>query len=444
VKLKNSGTEKAMRIGIRREDKNQWEGRAPLTPDNVRNLVETGIEVYMQPSGIRIFPDDDYRKAGAVIDEDLSSCPVILGVKEMPLEFFHRNKTYVFFSHTIKGQKQNMPMLRKMMDLGCHLIDYELIADDKGRRLIFFGKYAGLAGMIDTLWALGKRLEWEGIPGPFGEIKTAHEYASLSDAKAGISAVGERIKRDVLPNGMNPLICGFAGYGHVSGGAQEIFDILPHEQVPPADLAKIWSSKKNAAKKLFKVVFKEEDMVEPIDPSGAFDLQDYYNNPQKYGSGFEKYLPYLTVLVNCIYWDERYPRLVTLEYLRSAYSAGSPQTLRVIGDISCDIGGSIECTVKATDPGNPVYVYNPIDSIATDGWAGKGPVIMAVDNLPCELSRESSEFFGKTLMPFIPQLARTDLDVPFDKIDLPGELSRAIILHRGKLTPKFESLSKYL
>lgn len=433
-----------MRIGIRREDKNRWEGRAPLTPDNVRKLVEDGIEVWMQPSGIRVFSDDDYRNGGAVIDEDLSSCPVILGVKEMPLEFFQKNKAYLFFSHTIKGQKQNMPMLRKMMDLGCHLIDYELIVDDKGRRLIFFGKYAGLAGMIDTLWALGRRLEWEGTSSPFSEVKMAHEYDSLDVAKSGISAVGERLKRDGLPTGVTPLICGFGGYGHVSGGAQEIFDILPHEQVAPADLAELSKSKKTADNRLFKVVFKEQDMVEPIDPSGTFNLQDYYDNPQKYRSKFEDYLPHLTVLVNCIYWDERYPRLVTLEYLRSAYSSKSPPILRVIGDISCDIEGSIQCTLKATDPGNPVYVYNPLDSKVIDGWVGTGPVIMAVDNLPCELSRESSEFFGETLMPFIPQLARADLDVSFDKIDLPGELSRAIILHKGKLMPKFEHLSKYL
>ena len=433
-----------MKIGIRREDKNKWEGRAPLTPDDVRKLVEKGIEVRMQPSGIRVFPDDDYQNAGAVIDEDLTSCGAIIGVKEMPPEFFRENKTYVFFSHTIKGQKQNMPMLKKMMELGCHLIDYELVADNQGRRLIFFGRYAGLAGMIDTLWALGKKLEWEGLSSPFKMIKMAHEYRSLEDAKEEINLVGQRIKKDGLPSGIVPLVCGFAGYGHVSGGAQEIFDILPHEQIAPGDLAKISSSKKNVGDRLFKIVFKEEDMVEPLEASGTFELQDYYHNPQKYRSKFEEYLPYLAVLVNCIYWDERYPRLVTLDYLRSAYSSTPPTKLRVIGDISCDIEGSIQCTVKVTDPGNPVYVYDPLDSTVTDGWKGVGPVIMAVDNLPCELSREASEFFGEALMSFIPKLALANLDVPFEKIALPDELLRAIILHKGELTPKFEHLSKYL
>jgi len=319
-----------------------------------------------------------------------------------------------------------------------------VFSDDKGRRLIFFGKHAGLAGMIDTLWAFGKRLEWEGIPNVFSMIKMAHEYKSLKEAKSCIAEAADRIKKEDIPSMLSPLICGFAGYGNVSQGAQEIFDLFPHEQVEPSEITAIAASSTTAREKLFKVVFKEEDLVEPLDPAGTFDLQDYYDNPQNYRSRFENYLPCLAILVNCIYWDSRYPRLVTFDYLKRAYSSPHLQPLRVIGDISCDIEGSIQCTIKITDPGNPVYVYNPLDSTVNDGWEGLGPVVMAVDNLPCELAQEASEFFGEILTPFIPQLAKAVYNVPFENLNLPGELHRAFILHEGKLTPEHKHLSKYL
>jgi alpha-aminoadipic semialdehyde synthase len=323
------------------------------------------------------------------------------------------------------------------------LIDYEVITDAKGRRLIFFGRHAGLAGMIDTLWAFGKRLEWEGFHSPFSGVKMAHEYHSLKEAKSRLAEIAGEIEKKGLPSGLSLLICGFAGYGNVSSGAQEIFDILPHEEISPSQLAGIVESKLSGDR-LYKVVFKEEDLVEPVDPSMRFGLQDYYDSPEKYRSRFERYLDHLSILVNCIYWDERYPRLVTLDYLKRSYSASANQRLKVIGDISCDIGGSIQCTVKATDPGNPVYVYEPLEGRIVDGVEGKGPVIMAVDNLPCELPRESSEFFGEMLTPFIPRLVRVDYGVPFERLDLADELHRAVILHNGELTPKYNYMKKYL
>ncbi len=432
------------RIGIRREDKNEWERRVPLIPDDVRELVKDGIEIYLQPSPIRIFSDEEYKNAGATISEDLSSCSTILAVKEIPIGFFESSKSYVFFSHTIKGQKQNMPMLKKMMDLKCQLIDYELVTDDKNRRLIFFGKHAGLAGMIDTFWAFGKRLEWEDIPNPFSTIKMAHEYKSLADAKNRISEAADRIREKGIPPVLSPLICGFAGYGNVSQGAQEIFDLFPYEEIVPSEINAVNASSETAREKLYKVIFKEEDLVEPVDSTGTFDLQDYYDNPQNYRSRFESYLPYLTNLVNCIYWDARYPRLVTFDYLKRSYSSPHPPSLRVIGDITCDIEGSIQCTVKSTDPGHPVYVYNPLESSVTDGWKGFGTVVMAVDNLPCELAKEASEFFSKVLTTFIPRLVKVDYNVPFENLNLPGKLHRAVILHRGELTPRYKHISKYL
>ncbi len=171
-------------IGIRREDKSRWERRVPVTPEDARELKEEhGIEVWVQPSSIRVFSEEEFTQAGATVQEDLSPCPVIFAVKEMPLDFFEPGKTYVFFAHVIKGQPYNMPMLKKMLELGCNLIDYEKVTDEKGRRLIFFGRHAGIAGMIETLWALGQRLDWEGIPNPFTQLKHTYQYKDLAEAK---------------------------------------------------------------------------------------------------------------------------------------------------------------------------------------------------------------------------------------------------------------------
>jgi len=152
------------RIGIRREDMYAWERRTPLTPQDARELVEeNALEILAQSSDKRVFTSEDYQRAGIEVVDDLASCPVIFGIKEVPIPVLEPEKTYVFFSHTIKGQSYNMPMLQKILDLSCTLIDYEKITDEKGRRLIFFGNFAGLAGMIDTLWTLGRRLASEGI-----------------------------------------------------------------------------------------------------------------------------------------------------------------------------------------------------------------------------------------------------------------------------------------
>jgi alanine dehydrogenase len=430
------------RIGIRLEDKNEWERRTPLIPPHVRELGEKhGIEVSVQSSPIRAFNQQEYTLAGAQVVEHLSECPVILAIKEIPQELFEPRKTYAFFSHTIKGQTQNMPMLKRLLDLGCQLIDYEKIVDQSGRRLVFFGNYAGLAGMIDTLWALGQRLAWETVETPFSQIRQTHEYASLGEAKAKIQEVGRQITKKGLPRSITPLICGFAGYGNVSQGAQQIFDLLPVCEIGPAELTTLDDY---SSHHVYKVVFKEQDMVEPLAPDGAFQLQDYYDHPEKYRSRFETYIPHLTLLVNGIYWSARYPRLVTRRFLRDLFDQGSVPRLRVIGDISCDVEGAIECNLRATSPSDPIYVYDPLTEQVHDGHQGRGVVILAVDNLPCELPRESSTHFSTTLMPFVSEIAKADYDVPFDQCALSPTVKRAVIVWHGQLTPDYRYLEEFL
>jgi saccharopine dehydrogenase (NAD+, L-lysine forming) len=431
-------------IGIRREDKNKWEKRVPLVPDHVKELREKhDITVLIQPSKIRAYKDESYQKVGGIISEDISKAPVIFAVKEIPISCFQENKTYVFFSHTIKGQDYNMPMLKKMMDLNCTLIDYERIVDENNRRLIFFGRYAGIAGMVDTFWGFGKRLQSEhDIKNPFSKIKQAYQYHSLTKLKQHFTSIGKHIEAHGVPKSLNPVIVGFAGYGNVSKGAQEIFDLLPFVELQPPQLKTVFDDPDPHT--LYKVVFKEEDMVQPKNPSNPFNLQDYYHYPEKYISIFEKYLPYLSILINAIYWEKRYPRLVTKQFLQSYQDTPTDLRLHIIGDISIDINGAIEPTAKATSPDTPVFVYNPKTDDIKDGCKGKGIAIMAVDNLPCELPRDSSRSFSEILWHFVPSIASTDYSVIFDQLKLPIEIKRAVILHNGQLTPQYTYINKYL
>ncbi|MDD8015631.1 MAG: bifunctional lysine ketoglutarate reductase /saccharopine dehydrogenase family protein [Acidobacteriota bacterium] len=433
------------KIAVRREDINRWEKRAPLIPSHVRELIANHpIDVWVQPSKIRVFADGDYEREGARIEENICPCRIVFGLKEIPLDLLEKNKIYVFFSHTAKGQPHNMPMLRKMMDLGCSLIDYEKMADDKGRRVLFFGSFAGHAGMVDTLWALGRRLSVEGIKTPFLSLRQIFRYQSLVEAKEEVAKVGWKIRKQGLPPSLAPLVCGFLGYGHVSRGAQEIFDLLPVESIRPADVPALFKKRGFSAHRLYKAVFREEDMVRTRQAGGVFDLQDYYRNPGRYKPVVESYLPYLTVLVNGIFWSPMYPRFVTRKFIKKLYGGAGLPRLKVIGDITCDIEGSIECNVRATGPDDPVYVYDPAEGKALSGFQGKGPVVLAVYNLPAELPLESSVYFSQTLKSFVPPIASADFDGGFAACRLPDEVKKAVILFKGRLTPDYAFLKDCL
>ncbi|MBN1448814.1 MAG: hypothetical protein JXA28_12865 [Bacteroidetes bacterium] len=432
-------------IGVRKETKDRTQQRVPLSPEQVALLVrEHGLRVLVEPMERRIFPDEDYAAVGAELTTDLRDCNIVFGVKEIAPDFMLDNMAYMFFSHTVKGQSYNMPMLRHVLDHGITLFDYELIKDTEGKRLVFFGNYAGYAGMIDSLWALGRRLEWEGYRTPFGHIRYATSYGLLSEAETAFREVGEHIRTDGLPSELVPFICGFTGYGNVSKGAQHLYDLLPVESISPTDLEAFIARGEYSNRVVYKVEFREEHMAAPRQSGGVFRLQEFYDHPDRYESVFEQYLPYLTMMVNGIYWEPRYPRLVTIEAARRLFGGAEPPRLRVIGDVTCDIDGSVQLTVKETSSENPVYVYEPETGKIVDGWEGRGPVILAVDKLPTELPREASAAFGASLFPFIPVLAAADLTLPFERLQLPAELHPAIIAHQGRLTPSFEYLTEYL
>lgn len=428
-------------IGVRHEDKSRWEARVALVPSDIRDLIQVhGLRFHIESSPIRAFPDEDFRSAGAGVSRDISDCPIIMGIKEIPPQKLEQGKTYVHFSHTIKGQQHNMPALQRLLDLGCQLIDYERIADAAGQRLVFFGRFAGLAGMIDTLAALGQRLEHEGFDTPLAAIKPAHRYPTLDHARREIIRIGQAIRQDGLPQSVTPLICGFTGYGRVSSGAQEIYDLLEPEEVSPEDLPTL----KPADNRPYKVVFREEHMVSRMDRSSPFELQEYYDHPDRYEAAFFRHVPHLTLLVNCIYWEPKYARLITRDQFRELYSGTTPPRLRVIGDITCDVDGALECTVRATTPESPIYVFDPNTGQTADGVVGHGPVVLAVDFLPCELPVDSSNFFSETLRAFMPRLANADFSADLAHSGLPPELQRATIVYQGRLTEPYRYLERFL
>ena len=437
--------EMSKKIGIVKEKKNAWERRVPLIPSDVQRLIAAqDVEIIVQPSNQRIFPDVEFENAGAILKDDLSACDLIFGIKEVKIGDLIRGKTYLYFSHTIKGQPYNMPMLKKILDLKCTLLDYERMVDEKNQRLIYFSYHAGVAGTIDSFWAYGQRLVREQISSPFMNINQTFRYQDQAAAESAFADLGKQINKNGLPGSIRPLVIGITGYGNVSRGVQHMLSFLPLEKIKPDDLTDFHRRHASIDDRIVQVIFREEDMFKRLETEQPFNLQEYYRNPEKYRADFERYLPELDILINASFWDSAYPRHVTKDALRRLFTSGQRPRLRVIGDISCDVQGGIECTVRVTDPGNPVYVYQPSTDSIRDGVAGEGPVIMAVDNLPSELPKDASLYFSSVLKTIVPDLLAVDWRVSFDDLRLPEALKKAVIVHQGRLTDDYRYLADYL
>lgn len=431
-------------IGIRHEDKYKMERRVALTPSHVKILIEEhGLQVLVEKSSKRVFSDDEFAAVGAEIVTDLSRAQIIFGVKEMPIDFFDNEKTYVFFSHTIKGQEYNMPLLQRMIEKRINLIEYEKVANENQQRLIFFGRFAGLAGMINSIWSLGQRWLEKGYETPFAKINQSHTYDSLEDAIHAISLAESEILDKGFPSDLLPITIGVTGYGNVSKGAQEILMLLPTEAITPDEMLELKKSGSYNNKTIYTTIFKEKHISKHKDPTKPFELKDYYAHPEKYENNLEQFIPELTVLMNCMYWDANYPRIITKDFLARLYKKGEMK-LTVIGDVTCDPDGSIEATHMGTFIEDPIYVYNPITRKPTMGFIGEGILIMAVDILPSELPREASIAFGDALLHFVPQIATANFSDSFDNIALPAPIKRALILHQGDFTPDFTYMNEFI
>jgi alpha-aminoadipic semialdehyde synthase len=193
--------------------------------------------------------------------------------------------------------------------------------------------------------------------------------------------------------------------------------------------------------KIYLSVFKEEHLVERKD-GGDFSLHDYFINNSAYKSRLEQYLKHCSIYMNAIYWTPDCPVFLPNSYLKKIQN--KDPKLIIIGDITCDIEGSVQATVKPTWPDNPVFVYNTETKKEKDGYTGEGFAIMAVDNLPCEFPKEASDTFSSSLMPFMQQILNNDYSKPINESTLPAEIKSACITHQGKLEENFRYLKEFI
>ncbi|MGA6924481.1 MAG: bifunctional lysine ketoglutarate reductase /saccharopine dehydrogenase family protein [Desulfosarcina sp.] len=433
------------RLLIRAEDKNRWERRTPIVPADLAEIIHrTGARAFLEKSDKRVFTEAQYTAVGAAGCTGMADGEIILGVKEIPVEKILDRKTYLFFSHTIKGQADNMPLLKRIIDGRSTLIDYERITDAQGRRLVYFGPFAGDAGAIDILSLMGEHWADRGIDTPLAAVRRAHQYDSVDDARRHLAEIGREIRRRGFPADLSPFTVAILGYGNVSKGAQQIFDCLPTARIPTDRINAFVAQGGGDSHTVYLTVFKESDLVQPAKTGAAFDLQEYYQHPERYRSRFGDFLPSFTLLVNAVYWERRYPRFVTWDGLKRLADSAPARKLSGIADISCDTNGSIECNVKSTTSDMPAYRVDPATGKTEDGHLGEGIVLLAVDNLPCELPRDASSFFSNQLKPFIPALLKADFDTTLDASGLPPEIQRAVIVTNGRLTRHYDYLERHL
>ncbi|XP_044048129.1 alpha-aminoadipic semialdehyde synthase, mitochondrial isoform X3 [Siniperca chuatsi] len=439
-------------MAIRREDVNPWERRAPLAPRHIKELTNAGVKVLVQPSNRRAIHEKYYTRAGAVVQEDISEASLIIGVKRPPEEKVIPRKTYAFFSHTIKAQEANMGLLEDLLKKEVRLIDYEKMVDANGFRIVAFGQWAGVAGMINILHGLGLRFLALGHHTPFMHIGMAHNYRNVSQAIQAVRDCGYEISMGLMPKSIGPVTFCFTGTGNVSKGAQDILNELPVEYVEPHELKDV-SETEDMTKVYATVLSRHHHLMRKSD--GIYDPMEYENHPELYTSHFRTSVaPYTTCLINGIYWDRHTPRLLRRldaqklmrpPKISRAATEGSPvlpHKLLAICDISADTGGSIGFMNECTTIDKPFCMYDADQHIDHDSVEGNGILMCSIDNLPAQLPIEATEYFGDRLFPYIWEMLPSDATRPLEEEDFSPQVRDAVITSNGVLTPKFQYIEK--
>ncbi|XP_067091599.1 alpha-aminoadipic semialdehyde synthase, mitochondrial isoform X1 [Osmerus mordax] len=439
-------------MAIRREDINVWERRAPLAPRHIREITAAGHKVLVQPSNRRAIHEKYYEKVGAIIEEDISEASLVIGVKRPPESKIYPRKTYAFFSHTIKAQEANMGLLDDMLKKEARLIDYEKMVDANGFRIVAFGQWAGVAGMINILHGLGLRYLALGHHTPFMHIGMAHNYRNVSQAIQAVRDCGYEISMGLMPKSIGPVTFVFTGTGNVSKGAQDIINELPCEFVEPHELQEV-SQNGDMSRVYATVLSRHHHLMRKSD--GVYDPLEYEAHPELYTSHFRTSVaPYTTCLINGIYWDPQTPRLLRrldaqklLRPIKPSAAATEgwpelPHKLLAICDISADAGGSIQFMTECTSIDKPFCMYDADQHIDHDSVEGNGILMCSIDNLPAQLPIEATEYFGDRLFPYIWEMLPSDATRPLEEEDFSPQVRDAVITSNGKLTPKFEYIEK--
>uniref|UniRef100_A0A8C7EJ88 Aminoadipate-semialdehyde synthase n=1 Tax=Neovison vison TaxID=452646 RepID=A0A8C7EJ88_NEOVI len=439
-------------MALRREDVNAWERRAPLAPRHIKGIANLGYKVLIQPSNRRAIHDKEYVKAGGILQEDISEACLILGVKRPPEEKLMPKKTYAFFSHTIKAQEANMGLLDEILRQEIRLIDYEKMVDHRGTRVVAFGQWAGVAGMINILHGMGLRLLALGHHTPFMHIGMAHNYRNSSQAVQAVRDAGYEISLGLMPKSIGPLTFVFTGTGNVSKGAQEIFNELPCEYVEPHELKEV--SQNGDLRKVYGTVLsRHHHLVRKTD--GVYDPVEYDKYPEHYISRFNTDIaPYTTCLINGIYWEQNTPRLLTRQDVQTLLVPGKssvagvegcpalPHKLVAICDISADTGGSIEFMTECTTIEHPFCMYDADQHIIHDSVEGSGILMCSIDNLPAQLPIEATEYFGDMLYPYVEEMILSDATQPLESQNFSPVVRDAVITSNGVLTDKYKYIPK--
>jgi saccharopine dehydrogenase (NAD+, L-lysine forming) len=398
------------KIGIIREGKVPSDARVALTPSQcVEAMARFPVQVVVQPSPVRCFPDAAYTAAGIALQEDLRDCDVLLGIKEVPVPQLIADKTYLFFSHTIKKQPYNRNLLQAVLERNIRLIDYEVLTDERGARLIAFGYYAGIVGAHNGIWAYGQRT---------GACQLPRMYQCLDYA-----AVSEHYKNLALP----PIHVVLTGGGRVASGAVKNLHDMGIRQVSPPEFLK-----KTYNEPVFVQLFAQ-DYVQHSDGKRIFDKQHFYAHGDAYVSAFAPYYRRADVFINGIFYDKKAPAFFTVAEMQAP-----DFRISVVADISCDIApaASVPCTVRAGTIAEPLYGFYPATGETGPPHLPGSVDVMAIDNLPSELPRDASAFFGQQMMDnILPRLLQFDHN---------PVIVRGTIAENGRLTNAFEYLSDYV
>ncbi|MCO5259048.1 MAG: NAD(P)-dependent oxidoreductase [Crocinitomicaceae bacterium] len=376
---------KQVRLGIIKEGKVPHDFRVPLTPKQCK-IVETKfpeVKIIVQPSPYRCYSDEEYKELGIELNEDLSSCDIIIGVKEVNIEDLIPNKKFMFFSHTMKKQAYNQKLMKAILDKKIQLIDYEALKDKNNKRIIGFGRYAGVVGTYNGFLTLGLKLGTYNL-----------KPANLCEHREELEQELVNVK---LPQNTKIVV---TGWGRVGNGAKEILDLLPIKEVSPREYLE------NSFDEPVYTHLDTEDYYAPID-GGEFVKADFYSKPDTYKSILANYIKKgTTMYIPCHFWSNKAPILISEDLLRTPNLK-----LQVIADISCDIKGPIASTIRPSKISDPIYGYDPVTESETDFKKDGVIAVMAVDNLPCELPKDASEDFGNELIKHVlPRLFREDPD----------------------------------
>jgi len=400
---------KVIKIGLIREGKVPPDKRVAFTPSQTEEIEQrfTHAKIVCQPSAIRCFKAEEYSAAGIDVSEDLSSCDILMGIKEVPIDQLLPNKTYLFFSHTLKKQPYNRKLLQAVLQKNIRLIDYETLKDHQGNRLVAFGRFAGIVGAYNGLLAYGKRYQ-------LFDLKRASDCFDINDLKI-------ELRKVKLP----PIKIALTGAGRVGKGAMESLDTVGIRKVLPADFL---------SQEFTEAVYTQlssADYHSRIE-GGHFNREEFHQHPEKYQAHFIDFAKVTDLLLAGAFWNPKASRLFELVDMQRA-----DFKIKVIADITCDINGSIPSTVKASTIVDPLYDFDPISQQTAPALSSPSFItVMAVDNLPCELPRSASEEFGRDLIDRILQ--------PLLVEDPEGIISRATMAESGKLTPRFSYLQDYV